>query len=623
MALWALAMAAGLSAGLGALRADESHERRGPLLPRFAAPLLGGGTGGSDQLIGRRALVWVFSPADPDGERVAAIVRRLAPDARAANIALLGVAVGVDSTQAQRAVEERGIDFPVVLDTRGTVAGKLRAPPRRSSLYSIDAQGFVLGGFRGLQVDRPEYDEAYEAEVRRLLHLTRHGAALRPELGLRPAAPEFRVRGLDGGLLESCDLEGKVGVLMFFSPTCPHCHEALQFFEALLGELDTDELVFAPVSVSDRIYVIEQMVNDLRLEVPLYTDPGGNAARDFTHRFSVPDTIVIDRDGRVLARHQGVNPRIKALLSVQIRAALGVENPIRLSRRGYSGQEFCQACHPGQHSSWELTRHAFAFETLVEHNVDRDPECLPCHTVGWEQPGGYSLENQSEHLRGVQCETCHGRGGPHQSPDFLAETDLESVCLTCHTPEHSLRFVFAERLPLVSHAANSRFAELSLEERIELIERRDKRQRKLFETADYVGSDACASCHPAEHQRWGASAHAGAFETLARQDAQGDPDCQECHTTGFGQPTGWQPGASGLQAVGCESCHGPGATHVAEEGRRPGSILRLTEKCDSCVILQICGSCHDDANDPGFEFELDAKLDLIRHGFRDREAPAP
>lgn len=42
--------------------------------------------------------------------------------------------------------------------------------------------------------------------------------------------------------------------------------------------------------------------------------------------------------------------------------------------------------------------------------------------------------------------------------------------------------------------------------------------------------------------------------------------------------------------------------------------MSLADKCDSCVILQICGSCHDDANDPGFEFEVKAKIDKIRHG---------
>ena len=54
-----------------------------------------------------------------------------------------------------------------------------------------------------------------------------------------------------------------------------------------------------------------------------------------------------------------------------------------------------------------------------------------------------------------------------------------------------------------------------------------------------------------------------------------------------------------------------------------GTILSLGDKCDSCVILQICGSCHDEANDPGFEFEVDAedRCDPPRHDRgRHREA---
>ena len=59
---------------------------------------------------------------------------------------------------------------------------------------------------------------------------------------------------------------------------------------------------------------------------------------------------------------------------------------------------------------------------------------------------------------------------------------------------------------------------------------------------------------------------------------------------------------------------------MTEGARRQGTILALTDKCDSCVILQICGSCHDDANDPGFEFELEGKLEKLRHGFREKQA---
>ena len=66
--------------------------------------------------------------------------------------------------------------------------------------------------------------------------------------------------------------------------------------------------------------------------------------------------------------------------------------------------------------------------------------------------------------------------------------------------------------------------------------------------------------------------------------------------------------------MGCESCHGPGGNHIAPTAKKLGTIVSLADKCDSCAILQICGSCHDEANDPGFEFEVEDKIERLRHG---------
>ena len=53
---------------------------------------------------------------------------------------------------------------------------------------------------------------------------------------------------------------------------------------------------------------------------------------------------------------------------------------------------------------------------------------------------------------------------------------------------------------------------------------------------------------------------------------------------------------------------------MGPDAKRIGTIISLGDKCDSCVILQICGRCHDDANDPGFEFEVVEKIERQRHG---------
>jgi hypothetical protein len=107
--------------------------------------------------------------------------------------------------------------------------------------------------------------------------------------------------------------------------------------------------------------------------------------------------------------------------------------------------------------------------------------------------------------------------------------------------------------------------------------------------------------------------------TLSKAGKSTHADCLACHTTGFGRPGGFpRDGAveshTDLARVGCESCHGPGGEHVKQDATRIGSIVSLGDKCDSCVILQICGRCHDEANDPGFEFEVIEKIEAQRHG---------
>jgi predicted CXXCH cytochrome family protein len=604
---------------LGAAPAVAQEPRRELALPRFEGAALAGGRAGTDLLQKRRALIYVFASSDPDAGRVAALLEDVRDEAAAANIAVLGVNRDSKPELARHFLLLHGFEFPVVSDRDGQISRKLRVPPASSSLLIVDAQGYLIGGIAGLSEQPKDQDEAFGGQLRKLLHLEPKSTVATPLLGVRPEAPSFDVVRLDGKThLTLEQLEDKVVVLVFFLPTCPHCHDALKFLDGLQKQLANPGLAIVAVSVSDKKYVVEEMVSDLGISLLPYLDPSKSAQQAYAFRQGVPEIFVIDRQRRVVSRTDGSSPRIHAQLTLSIRQALGVPNPILLEKAAYSGEELCSVCHEQPHATWTLTKHAYAFETLVEHG-SRDPKCLPCHTVGYGLSGGFDPKLRQEHLRGVQCESCHGRGGPHQSPEFL-KAGFEPVCLGCHTQDHSLRFVFAERLPLVSHAANAQHSSLSLEDRQKLLEKRDKRERQLFEKGDYIGSAACQSCHAKEHELWAASSHAHAFKTLAKSGDQKKADCQRCHTTGFGEPTGFPHAGTSLENVGCESCHGPGKRHVEEAGKTSGSILRLTEKCDSCVIMLICGSCHDDANDPGFEFELDEKLARTRHGFREKKA---
>jgi Cytochrome c554 and c-prime len=84
--------------------------------------------------------------------------------------------------------------------------------------------------------------------------------------------------------------------------------------------------------------------------------------------------------------------------------------------------------------------------------------------------------------------------------------------------------------------------------------------------ASYVGSERCVECHQTAAEVWKKSGHEHAFATLVDRQADADPNCIGCHTTGFGAPSGYlrEFGAQKLVNVGCESCHGPGSLHVRQ-----------------------------------------------------------
>jgi hypothetical protein len=163
-------------------------------------------------------------------------------------------------------------------------------------------------------------------------------------------------------------------------------------------------------------------------------------------------------------------------------------------------------------------------------------------------------------------------------------------------------------------------------------------------TGSYVGSDVCALCHAKEFYRWYGSAHAGAYVSLLQKRKHNDKTCLPCHTTGYGQPGGYdpeQPTAPSLQpkevaelqrkqkrrlpsqhplkGVGCECCHGGARRHLGEALlRRKGEGTAETNlQLRPPSALRNCQTCHNpdrpclpaDAED---SFSSDAKLQCLR-----------
>ena len=117
---------------------------------------------------------------------------------------------------------------------------------------------------------------------------------------------------------------------------------------------------------------------------------------------------------------------------------------------------------------------------------------------------------------------------------------------------------------------------------------------------EYTGNKRCASCHFEQYMSWKKTAHSKAFSLLTKK-YETNADCLKCHTTGYGEATGFKDSAStsALQDVGCESCHGPGSKH--EEICQPfANVKDLTKEQEATVRgsiwlmlpKNVCVECH-------------------------------
>ncbi|MBU0965176.1 MAG: hypothetical protein KKA54_02235 [Proteobacteria bacterium] len=120
----------------------------------------------------------------------------------------------------------------------------------------------------------------------------------------------------------------------------------------------------------------------------------------------------------------------------------------------YVGSHACVKCHAEIGERWQQTRHAHAFETLVEKKQQSNTHCLPCHVTGvsiFDRQPSLAL-SLTDSLHNVGCETCHGPGMAHTINPEEAKLNKHPdayLCLECHSTEHDDAFHFEQDSKLV------------------------------------------------------------------------------------------------------------------------------------------------------------------------------
>ena len=117
------------------------------------------------------------------------------------------------------------------------------------------------------------------------------------------------------------------------------------------------------------------------------------------------------------------------------------------------GWQKCRECHAEQTAFWQTTDHSKALQSLQAINQQFNEDCLLCHvTLPSYDPARVRADNLLQQLpkslQMVGCESCHGAGAAHAGqPEAIRTVKIdETVCLTCHTPDHDDNFVFSDKV---------------------------------------------------------------------------------------------------------------------------------------------------------------------------------
>lgn len=119
-------------------------------------------------------------------------------------------------------------------------------------------------------------------------------------------APDFSLEDASGGDIRLSDYQGKVVLLNFWATWCPPCKAEIPWFEEFQRTYEAQGFVVIGVAMDEdgwravRPYM-EATKIDYRVAI-------GDAAlaQKYGGVDSLPETLLIDRDGRIAARHVGI-----------------------------------------------------------------------------------------------------------------------------------------------------------------------------------------------------------------------------------------------------------------------------------------------------------------------------
>lgn len=142
-----------------------------------------------------------------------------------------------------------------------------------------------------------------------------------PHKLLGAQAPAFETTTIDGKPLKSTDLAGKVVVLDFWATWCGPCVRALPDISATAAKYKDKGVEFFAVNQGEEASIIKEFFAAQKLSPPTALDLEGKVGTAFGVE-GIPQTVVIDKNGKIQVVHVGAGPDIGKQLAKELEEVL-------------------------------------------------------------------------------------------------------------------------------------------------------------------------------------------------------------------------------------------------------------------------------------------------------------